>query len=395
MFSYSDKIFQFGASPIAGYQISYPGADRNIHSWIGVYGFSYFLNSIGISFEYKTNNERGNSVDSKKDFTPETGIIVSKHDYGKNIDYSDVNSTISYDWKWGDAEVAKDYIEYGYAKSGNIVLSNKAPSFPYFRIHLNPVKWLNFSYFHAWLSSDVIDPLFLMEYRRDIFVNKYYAWHALTVTPLNGLDLSIGESIVYSYRMEPLYLMPFMCFYLADEWISNRHDKPGDANSQIFFSVSSKNHIKNTHLYGTVFIDELTLRGINGSLFVDPSTIGNSLDDRRLRPQLASTVGLSVTDLPVDNLTFTTEYTRINPYVYGHHDPAQTYTSSSYLLGHWIGHNADLFYLNFNYRFIRGLQADLWGEYIRKGSSDYSGQYKKTQPPFLFGFKKLLQIFRH
>ena len=287
MFSYSDKIFKFGASPIAGYQISYPGADRNTHSWFGIYGFSYFLNSIGVSFEYKTNNEQGNSVDSKKDFTPETGAIVSMHDYGKNIDYSDVNSTISYDWKWGDAEVAKDYIEYGYAKSGNIVLSNKAPSFPYFRIHLNPVKWLNFSYFHAWLSSDVIDTLFLMVYRRDIFVNKYYAFHALTVTPLNGLDLTIGESIVYSYRMEPLYLMPFMCFYLADDWISNRHDKPGDANSQIFFSVSSKNHIKNTHLYGTVFIDELTLKGINGSPFVDPSTIGSSLDDKRLRPQLA------------------------------------------------------------------------------------------------------------
>ena len=393
MFSYSDKVFKFGASPIAGYQISYPGADRNTHSWFGIYGFSYFLNSIGVSFEYKTNNEQGNSVDSKKDFTPETGAIVSKHDYGKNIDYSDVNSTISYDWKWGDAEVAKDYIEYGYAKSGNIVLSNKAPSFPYFRIHLNPVKWLNFSYFHAWLSSDVIDTLFLMVYRRDIFVNKYYAFHALTVTPLNGLDLTIGESIVYSYRMEPLYLMPFMCFYLADDWISNRHDKPGDANSQIFFSVSSKNHIKNTHLYGTVFIDELTLKGINGSPFVDPSTIGNSLDDKRLRPQLACTIGLSVTDLPIDNLTFTTEYTRINPYVYGHHDPAQTYTSSSYLLGDWIGHNADLFYLNFNYRFIRGLQADLWSEYIRKGSSDYSGQYKKTQPPFLFGLKNYYKYF--
>ena len=58
----------------------------------------------------------------------ETGIIVSKHDYGKNIDYSEVNSTISYDWKWGDAEVAKDYIEYGYAKSGNIVLSKQSSS---------------------------------------------------------------------------------------------------------------------------------------------------------------------------------------------------------------------------------------------------------------------------
>ena len=91
--------------------------------------------------------------------------------------------------------------------------------------------------------------------------------------------------------------------------------------------------------------------------------------------------------MPVDNLTITTEYTRINPYVYGHHDPAQTYTSSSYLLGHWMGQNADLIYVEFNYRFLRGLQASIWGEYIRKGSSDYSGQYGDHQPPFLFGLK--------
>ena len=134
-----------------------------------------------------------------------------------------------------------------------------------------------------------------------------------------------------------------------------------------------------------LFIDELTLKGINGTAFVNGKTIENVTDDKRLRPQIACTVGLSIADLPIDNLTVTTEYTRINPYVYGHHDPAQTYTSSSYLMGHWIGHNSDLFYLDLNYRFIRGLQTDLWGEYIRKGSSDYSGQYQMPQPKFLFG----------
>ncbi len=393
MFSYSDKIFKLGANPVAGYEISYPGLDRNIHSWMGIYGYSYLVNSIGISFEYKTNNEHGNSIDIKKDFSPETGIIIENHDHGKDIDYSDVSSVISYDWGWGDAEAAKDYMEYGYAKSGNIVLSDKAPSFPYIRLHLNPIKWLNFYYFHAWLSSDVIDSLSLIENRRDIYVNKYLAWHALTFTPLQGLDLAIGESVVYSYKMEPLFLMPFLSFYLADQFISNRHDKPGDANPQIFLSVSSRNHIKNTHIYGTLFIDELTLKGINGTLFVDPGTLGNSLEDSRLRPQMACTAGLSVADIPIDNLTLTTEYTRINPYVYGHHDPAQTYTSSSYLMGHWMGHNADLFYVNLNYRFIRGLQADLWGEYIRKGSSDYSGQYKSPQPKFLFGLMNYYKYF--
>ncbi len=385
MFSYDDDILKFGASPVVGYEISYPGVNRDVHSWMGLYGYSYLLNKIGLSFEFKTNNEHGMGIDSKKEFTPQTGIISVAHDHGKDIDYSNVNSMVSFDWGWGDIVVAKDFIEYGYAKSGNIVLSNKAPSFPFVRLRLTPFKKINFYYFHAWLSSNVIDSLMLAEYRRDIYINKYLAWHAITYTPFQGLDLSLGESIVYSDKIEPLYLMPFMCFYMADEFLSNRHDQPGDANSQMFLSVSSKNFIKNTHIYATLFVDELTLKGINGTLFVNTGTLENALDDRKLRPQMACTVGLSVADLPIDNLTVTTEYTRINPYVYGHHDPAQTYTSSSYLMGHWMGHNSDVIYLNLNYRFIRGLQADLWGEYIRKGSSDYSGQYKMPQPKFLFG----------
>ena len=36
---------------------------------------------------------------------------------------------------------------------------------------------------------------------------------------------------------------------------------------------------------------------------------------------------------------------------------------------------------------------NVWGEYIRKGSSDYSGQYKYPQPEFLFGLKNYYKYF--
>jgi hypothetical protein len=87
------------------------------------------------------------------------------------------------------------------------------------------------------------------------------------------------------------------------------------------------------------------------------------------------------------------EYTKIYPFVYGHHMPAQTYTNSSYVMGHWIGHNADLVHLGINYRFFRGLQVNIWGEYIRKGSSDYSDMYNWFQPLFLFGPRNNYKYF--
>ncbi len=387
LFSYSDKKFKLNVSPIIGYEMSFPEKNRNIHSWMGMYAYGYFSDFIGISMDFRTNNEHGTSIDIKKNFTPETGIIPVVYFPGDDIDYSEVKSSVSFDWSWGNAVVAKDFIEYGYAKSGNLVLSNKAPSFPFVKLQLNPVKWFKFYYFHAFLSSNVIDSAKLEQYKRDIYINKYFAWHSVVVTPLKGLDISLGESVVYSDKLELVYLMPFMFYYYADDFLSNRHDKPGDANSQIFFSVSSRNHLKNTHLYGTLFIDELTLKGFNGTLFVDGQTVVNSLNSKDLRTQLGYTIGLSSVDIPIDNFTFTAEYTRINPFVYGHHDPAQTYTNSSYLMGDWIGQNSDLIYLELNYRFLRGLQATAWGEYIRKGSNDYSRAYINPQPPFLFGLK--------
>jgi hypothetical protein len=390
-YSYSDKTFKLTANPLIGFNFTYPDRNRIVHSWMGISSYAYLVNSIGISLNFRTNNEKGEGIDIKKNFTPETGIIPEVHDTGKDIAYSEVNSTMSADWGWGNAVIAKDHIEYGYAKFGNLVLSNKAPSFPYIRLDIKPVDWFKFYYFHAWLSSNVIDSVNLAAYKRNIFIDKYFAWHAMIVTPMEGLDISLGESVVYSDKLEIVYLIPFMFYYLADEFISNRQNKPGDANQQIFITLSSKNHLKNTHVYGTLFIDELTIAGVNGSLFINPNDVG--FDSKRKRTQLGYTVGLSVTDLPIENLTLTSEYTRINPYVYGHHDPAQTYENSSYLMGHWMGHNSDLFYLNLNYRFLRGFQADVWGSYIRKGSSSYDGQYASTQPEFLFGLKNYYKYF--
>ena len=146
------------------------------------------------------------------------------------------------------------------------------------------------------------------------------------------------------------------------------------ANSQFFFGVSSRNHIPNTHLYGTLFIDEIRL-----------SELFNS---GKQRTQIAFQIGGSVVDLPIDNLTATIEYTKIYPFVYRHYIPTQTYENHGYVLGDWMGHNSDRIYGSLNYRIIRGLQVKLWGEYIRKGEDgEVEDQYVVPQPPFLFGLR--------
>ena len=381
LFYYSDDLFKINVSPILGVKAGIRDEERLTHFWNGIYLYGYLGDYIGFSFDFRDNTENGKTIDKFKNFTPVTGVNartdLNIFPYAENkMEYSEVKTAISANWVWGKFTVGKEFFEWGYGEGGKLVLSRKAPSFPFIRLDINPVKWLSFNYIHAWLSSDVIDSgnIYHSEFGSDRFNfrEKYLASHTITLFPLKGLNISLGESIVYSDKIQVLYLMPLMFFRLADHYLSRQHNAAG-SNAQLFASVSSRNHLKNTHLYGTLFIDEVTLNGL--------------FDAAKQRNQFGFSLGSSVVDLPINNLKLTLEYTKIYPFVYVHFIPTTTYESASYTLGHWMGSNADQIYASLNYRFIRGLQTTLWGQYIRKGEAGTGDQqqHQRPQPPFLFG----------
>lgn len=377
LFSYEDSLFAINLSPILGYSYGKNDGEKQTHLWNGFSIYGYLTDYIGFSFDFRDNAEVGNNIDRKKQFTPTTGITRTKQT-NTSVEYSEFRAMIGTDWSWGSFTIGKDFINWGHGERGLLTLSSKAPSFPYFRLDLYPTDWISFNYFHAWLESDVIDSTIIYPSYRDginriQYRSKYLASHTLTFRPISGLSFSLGESVVYSDKLEFLYLFPLSFFRAADHYYSNQNNNAG-ANSQFFFSLSSRNHIPNTHLFATLLIDEIAL-----------SDIG---DPERERSQIGFVFGGSVTDLPIDNLTFALNYTRINPFVYEHYIPTQTYESRSYVMGHWMQHNADQIYLSLNYRIIRGLQVKVWTESIRKGGEGVvDDQYTRPSKPFLFGFR--------
>ncbi|MEO8231818.1 MAG: capsule assembly Wzi family protein [Ignavibacteriota bacterium] len=384
LFSFRDNLFSINVSPIVGMIIGSRDNEKLAHVWNGVYTYGYIDKYLGFSFDFRDNTELGKTIDKHKDFTPVTGVegrtngnIVNYPD--NKTEYSEINAVLATDWGWGSFSVGKGFHEWGYGESGLLVLSQKPPSYGFINLDIRPVDWLRFNYMHGWLSSDVPDSnSYFYNTAGTIsfsFKDKFIATHSIIVTPLTGLDLSVGESIIYDDKLEFLYLIPIMFFRLADHQLSNQENAAG-GNAQFFFAASSKGQIKNTHLYATLFIDELTLSGL--------------FDSYKQRNQLGFTLGGSVTDLPIENLTTTIEYTKIYPFVYHHYIQTKDYRSDNYILGHWMGHNADQIYASLNYRFMRGLQATVFGQYIRKGEDgNVQQQYNiQPQPPFLFGLRK-------
>lgn len=389
LFSYRDNIFTINLSPILGAEIGSRDNERLIHIRNGISFYGYLSDNIGFNFRFIDNTEKGNNIDKWRLFTPKTGFHVRNDEtiFGfppDKIEYSEVNTNIGVDWSWGKFSVGKDFMEWGYGESGLLVLSQKAPSFPFIRLDINPVDWLSFNYFHGFLASDVVDSNETYYHEtggeRIIYRDKFIASHTLSVKPTKGLTLSLGESIVYADKFEFSYLFPLMFFRVNDHHLSRQINEAG-SNSQFFFSVSSRNHLKNTHLYTSLFIDELT--------------ITNIFDKEKQRNQFGYSLGASLTDLLFENLTFTLEFTRIFPFVYEHYIQTTTYQNASYNLGHWMGSNGDLIYGSVNYRFLRGLQATLWAQYIRKGDKGnaYLQYQTQPQPPFLFGLRKNYTYF--
>lgn len=380
-FSYRDNLFSLNVSPIAGGTFGSRDEKSYRHRWSGLYFYGN-LSWLGFSFDFRDNNEVGETIDIAKSFTPVTGTHT-RFPKPNSIEYAEAKTVLGLDWSWGSFSFGRDFMEWGYGKSGLLVLSQKAPSFPFLRLDIQPVDWLSFNYFHAFLSSDVVDSqktyFESLGGKRIIFRDKYLASHTLTIRPFKGLSLALGESVVYSDKLEFSYLFPLMFFRINDHNLSRQRNEAG-SNSQFFFNVSSRNHLPNTHLYGTIFIDEIT--------------IANLFDKQGQRNQVGFSLGASVTDLSLNNLTLHLEYTKIYPFVYTHYIPTQTYQHASYRLGHWMGHNADQIFASINYRIIRGLQTEFYIQYIRKGDEgQIIQQYVQPQPPFLFGLRNNYSYF--
>jgi hypothetical protein len=337
----------------------------------------------GLQFSYAEATESGSGLNPDKVFTPQQGIILNTPFTGKSFNYNQTKANLYYSWKKGVISVGQDNLLWGYGENGRQVLSDKAPVFPYVRLSLDILKWLRFDYAHAFLASNVIDSnqtyftgntVFGGEHI--IYRPKFMATNTLIFKPVKGLDLAFGESVIYSENVQFGYLMPF--FYLKgyDQYSSGGRAQAG-ANSQLFIQVSSRNQIKNTHLYGSLFIDEISLSNIS--------------NPQKSRNQIGYQIGGSITDLIIPYFTLQAEYARINPFVYANLNPAQTYTSNSQVMGDWMGNNADRWMVSAKYSPIPRLRLLARYQYIRKGSAGTPEQQydmNNPQPPFLFGLQR-------
>jgi hypothetical protein len=377
LFNYRDSTFTFNLDPILGIQIGSEWNSGYSHRWNGLELFGYADDNWGYSLDFRDNLESGDNIDDKKINVPVTGINLSK-EADNSIQYSVVNAQVNYSWNTGNLSFGKYAVNIGNGRAGQIINSSKAPTYPLLRLDFRPVHWLNFIYFHGFLKSDIPDSSTYrstsVEGRESISdIPKFIASHMLSFYIGDDISLSIGESIIYSENVEPIYLIPVMFFRLADHYLSSEGSNSGD-NAQLFADASYRISPIKSKVYGSFFIDELSIEKV---------VEGENLSS------IGYTAGTEFSDLIIPNSAFVVEYTRIQPFVYTNSNDAETYKSHNYQLGHWIGSNSDMIYLSYRQNILRGLSAKLSGWYFRKGQTEEpEQQYQLPYPSTLYGSRR-------
>jgi hypothetical protein len=343
---YRDSIFAFSVRPIWGIDYYANSNGSAYHRWGGIDAFAYVTKNLGGYTSLRDNYESEILTDPDYFNQYQSAPLKVRSDGG--ADYSEARGGLMVSWNWGAVGVVKDHTEWGNNYNGSNIFSGHNPSFAQIKLQLTPIRWFEFNYFHGWLVSEVVDSTHSYwdgDKYRVVFYPKYIAANMFTFRPVRHLEISVGNSIVYSdMNVHLAYLIPFL-FYKSVDHTLNATYNYGQAgqNSQLFLDISSRN-IKNLHLFLSLFVDEFSM-----SRVTDPDRYNF----------LSWKGGFRLSNWPVHNLILTGEYTYTFPMVYQHNIATTTFETNQFNLGHYLRDNSQEIYFALQFKPVRGLSVDL------------------------------------
>lgn len=363
---YNDSLFRARITPVLGLNVMHNDNGNIIKRWIGAEIQASIGKNVSVFASIRDLSNNGDTLSSYHYLNNNPGYEYKEASYGG--DFSDSRGGIKYSNSWGSIGLVKDNIVWGDNYNGSNIISGRAPSFPMITLQLKPAKWFELNYFHAWLVSNVVDSsYYYIENGSKIWYRpaaKYMAANMLTFTPFRNFKFSVGNSIIYAERtIQAAYLLP-VAFYKSLDHTLTKGIGTENQNSQIFMNISSRN-LKHTHLYASVYVDELSF--------------DRFLPDNKQANPISLKAGLNITNFPVRNISAVVEFTRTNILNYKHSIPSLTYASNSYNLGHYLGDNAQEVYAALQFKPLRGLDFKLTYtdakhgneyDYIRRGVSN-------------------------
>lgn len=267
---------------------------------------------------------------------------------------------ISFSNNWLMLGLFRDQLHLGNSVTAPLLLSHRSPAYNHLKLKLNPAKW--FSYTFALGTSGQIE----QDYHdlpnsesNALSGQKKFSLNNFTFKPASSFGITLGQLTVFSQEME--------------SWTNNLplnvyQEKTGF--NPLFYYHLHFSTIPHLSLSFTQFFDNLAYE---------------RLADPELKNHFGYNAGAILSNWPIPNVIFRTEYSYISPYALESGEPS--FQNSSYPLGWYLEDHSDRFYFSATAKPVHNLQVIISYEKTRKG--DYSTL--DLEKPYVFNSFESLQ----
>ena len=257
----------------------------------------------------------------------------------QNFDFSEGH--VRYDAGIASLQIGRGRLLWGTGVDQQMVVSDNSPVFDFIRADVS-YRAIRYTFVHGWLLGSRGSLTFRYSFdttstfSEPTVADKYFAAHRLGLSFPGVLDFGFQEVYIYSNRSVDLaYLNPFVLLESVQRGRGERD------NGYWVFDASTK-FIRGFELRGTLLFDDIHIPGI--------------FSDRWYDKHALQLTGLWMDPLGLPNTSLMAEYTRVEPFVFGHERSRDNaYTHNGSLLGAWIGPNADSWFFRLDWLARRNL----------------------------------------
>ena len=302
---------------------------------------------VGYFISFEQTREQGSRTYILRDDVFERRIEVPQLK-GNLADYHEGKAYLNFSLPFVDVEFGKDQVAWGPGPVDNLGLSGNAPSFDMLRLRARYGAFKLVSIAGALRpcpdrpdsplcgnTADLERSYIVNHMSRTLEPEKYLAAHRLEVALATWIDVGFQEVVVYGDRgLEVTYLNPVMFYWAAQSYLGDKDNlmmgldldiHPG--NGLRFYLAYVVDDLKKLKILSDDFANKFSFQ--SGFLWVDP-------------------LGLRDVDLRG-------EYVRIEPWIYTHKFPINTFRHFDGPLGHALGPNSDRWQLSATHRLRAGL----------------------------------------
>ena len=234
--------------------------------------------------------------------------------------------------EWIGLTVGREALSFGAGYIDKMMLSNQntAP-FDFLKLDLH-YKKVRYSFFHSSITGNDSNSVQLE--------SKYFVFHRLELGPFfnNTFKIGFNEMVVYSnIPINFAFINPISFLTSADL----NTELPGKNSNNTLLGLDLQLFpVKNLSMQASILVDDLNFETLS-------SDSTNSNDNK-----FGIQGGVNWQNaFMLQNLGFTYEYTRIDPFVYAHREINNSYSNWNLPLGHSLNPNSDEHAFRLSYQF--------------------------------------------